>query len=95
MPVPFRRAALAQGPELVEGQFRLTAPIFRYPHIETHNVCGGRQLAQLGLQILAGSGQPFRRASLAQSPEPAGALSAAEWVEGRRPEDHFQMEAVM
>lgn len=38
-------------------QFRLIAPFFRYPHIETHNVCGGRQIAQLGLQNLAGSGQ--------------------------------------
>ena len=33
-------------------QLRLTAPIFK-----THNVYGGRQLAQLGLQNLARSGQ--------------------------------------
>ena len=38
MPVPFRRAALAQGPELVEGQFRLTAPFFRYPQ-SNHTTC--------------------------------------------------------
>ena len=30
---------------------------FQIPTIKTHNVCGGRQLAQLGLQNLAGSGQ--------------------------------------
>ena len=30
---------------------------FQIPTIDTHNVCGGRQLAQLGLQNLAGSGQ--------------------------------------
>ena len=31
--------------------------IFQIPTIDTHYVCGGRQLAQLGLQNLAGSGQ--------------------------------------
>ena len=31
--------------------------IFQTPTIKSHNVCGGRQLAQLGLQNLAGSGQ--------------------------------------
>ena len=31
--------------------------IFQIPTIKSHNVCGGRQLAQLGLQNLAGSGQ--------------------------------------
>ena len=30
---------------------------FQIPTIKSHNVCGGRQLAQLGLQNLAGSGQ--------------------------------------
>ena len=34
-------------------QFRLTAPFF----LKTHNVCGGRQLAQQSLQNSAGSGQ--------------------------------------
>ena len=34
-------------------QIRLIAPIF----LETHNVCGGRQLAQQSLQNSAGSGQ--------------------------------------
>ena len=31
--------------------------IFHIPTIKSHNVCGWRQLAQLGLQNLAGSGQ--------------------------------------
>lgn len=59
-------------------QVRLTAPIFRYPQSNHNNVCGGRQLAQLGLQNLAGSGQHRDAVPFLQiAGEPGGKAAAS------------------
>ena len=52
--------------------------IFQIPTIKSHNVCGGRQLAQLGLQNLAGSGQHRDAVPLFQiAGEPGGKAAAS------------------
>ena len=52
--------------------------IFQIPTIKSHNVCGGRQLAQLGLQNLAGSGQHRDAVPFLQiAGEPGGKAAAS------------------
>ena len=54
-------------------QFRLAAPIFKDPQ----NQHGGRQLAQLGLQNLAGSGQHRDAVPLFKTAGEPGGMAAA------------------
>ena len=66
------RAGCLNANQAMPVQFRLTAPIFRYPQ---H---GGRQLAQLGLQNLAGSGQHRDAVPLSETAgEPSGKAAAS------------------
>ncbi len=69
-PPPRRSSSKSRMPECQSGDagaIPADRTIFQIPTIKSHNVCGGRQLAQLGLQNLAGSGQHRDAVPLFQS----------------------------